>query len=119
MGNENECRVQGKGEQHNGQPIMTIKGDFSTHQLDHIHVKAGGMGEDVLGVVEGQAVQQQLEDQNEGKVSEDSTQAPRHNAGIGEHCSIAQWAADGHIVIEAHSQKDARFYLREEVMKNF
>ena len=60
-------------------------------------------------------MQQQWEDQDEGKASEDSTQAHGHNAGMGEHSGIVQWIADGHVAIEAHGQKDARLCPREEV----
>lgn len=94
---------------------MPVEGDISTYQFNHIHVKTVGMGENVLVVTERPSVQQQWENQDEGKAGEDSIQAHHHNAAIGEHRSIVQWVTDGYIAIEAHSQKDARLCPREQV----
>ena len=43
---------QAKGEKHNGQSVVAIDGDISARQLNHIHMKAVGMGKDVLGMAE-------------------------------------------------------------------
>lgn len=76
-----------------------------------------GMGQYHTGLAERQPLQEEGKWEDHAEAVDDNGYANVGHTGISEHCGIAQGVTDGHIVVEAHGQQDARLHKGKEMDK--